>query len=213
MAKNKNYDFVDALRGWAILGVIAFHLNFLQPPPVEFLRNIFVEGERGVQLFFIVSSFTLFLSLHSRSQDENKPVRNFFIRRIFRIVPLYYIAIISYFILYQFSPRLFMKQVPSAFDFIANGLFIHGWYPTSMNSVVSGGWSIGVEMSFYLLFPLLFVLIKDLDKAIFITFSSVMLGMVINILGAIFLSSYFPGYLIRPFLFFWLPSQFGIFCL
>jgi peptidoglycan/LPS O-acetylase OafA/YrhL len=60
MAEKKNSDFVDALRRWAILGVIAFHVNFLQAPPVEFPRNIFVRGERGVQLFYR-KHFSLFL--------------------------------------------------------------------------------------------------------------------------------------------------------
>jgi peptidoglycan/LPS O-acetylase OafA/YrhL len=215
MAEKKNYDFVDALRGWAILAVIMYHVNIWAYPSVAFLRDIFNKGNHGVQLFFIVSAFTLFLSFHSRHQYEKEPLRNFFIRRLFRIVPLFYAAIIFYFVIYGFSKRPFTTGAPGIFDMITTVLFINGWYPTSINSVVPGGWSIAVEMSFYLLLPVLFILITDLEKAIFLTFASVMLGMVLNGLAFQFFAPLFPAnkILIGWFLYFWFPMQLGIFCL
>jgi peptidoglycan/LPS O-acetylase OafA/YrhL len=215
VVNNNKYDFVDALRGWAILAVITYHVNLWLHPSVALLRNVFDHGNRGVQLFFIVSAFTLFLSLHSRRQNEKKHLRNFFIRRLFRIVPLFYAAIIFYFIVYGFSQRPLTASAPGLFDAITTVLFVNGWYPTSINSVVSGGWSIAVEMSFYLLLPLLFLLITDLEKAILATFAAVVLGIVVNSLALPFFEPLFPGnkVLVGWFLYFWFPSQLAVFCL
>src|ERR1700737_2086167 len=43
---------------------------------------------------------------------------------------------------------------------LANVRFAHSWFPGAENSVVGGGWSIGDEMSFYLLVPLIIFLIR-----------------------------------------------------
>lgn len=216
MAENNKYDFVDALRGLAILGVITYHVVIVWLyPSVALLRDVFHHGNRGVQLFFIVSAFTLFLSLHSRHQYEKGHFRNFFIRRLFRIVPLFYAAIILYFIIYGFSQRPLTTGAPSLFDVITTVLFVNGWYPTSINSVVSGGWSIAVEMSFYLLLPILFILITNMEKAIFAVFTSVVLAVVLNNAALQFYEPFFPGnkILVGWFIYFWFPSQLAVFCL
>ncbi len=54
---------------------------------------------------------------------------------------------------------------PAGLDFGLNALFLHGWVPSAFNSVVPGGWSIGVEMTFYLIFPALFFKINSLSRA------------------------------------------------
>jgi peptidoglycan/LPS O-acetylase OafA/YrhL len=215
VADNHKYDFVDSLRGWAILAVITYHVNIWLHPSVGFLRAAFEHGNRGVQLFFIVSSFTLFLSLHSRCENEKNYLRNFFIRRLFRVVPFFYVAIIFYFIVYGFSQRPLTTSAPSLFDAISTILFVNGWYPTSINSVVSGGWSIAVEMSFYVLLPLLFILITNMEKAIWAIFLSVIFGIVLNSLALPFFEHLFPGdkILVGWFLYFWFPSQLAVFCL
>lgn len=87
------YDYIDALRGWAILGVVLTHCNYQQLPSIGV--NIMKSGGNGVQLFFVVSACTLWLSLTARKSEKGF-ISNFFIRRIFRIAPLYYLAIIYY---------------------------------------------------------------------------------------------------------------------
>lgn len=83
-----HFQFVDALRGWAILAVIAFHVSvpFRGHLP-GLLSDLANQGSRGVQLFFIVSAFTLFHSLHTRTASEPNLWRNFFLRRFFRVAP------------------------------------------------------------------------------------------------------------------------------
>ena len=51
------------------------------------------DSARGVELFFVVSALTLCLSSAARSNREALPTLNFYIRRFFRIAPMFYIAI------------------------------------------------------------------------------------------------------------------------
>jgi peptidoglycan/LPS O-acetylase OafA/YrhL len=146
----RKLDFVDQMRGLAILLVIAVHYSqvFAQVA----IRNLGLPGQLGVQLFFIASAFTLCRSADSR-RDEAHPVRNFYLRRYFRIAPLYYLGIVLY-------TAIFWADARGAFytpvNIAANVLFVHGLVPAANNTIVPGGWTIGAEMLFYLIFPWLY---------------------------------------------------------
>ena len=92
----KKYAFIDALRGMAILGVILVHSSQLVAPTNATLLWVMREGARGVQLFFVASALTLCMSWMTRNSHEKFPIRNFYIRRFFRIAPMFYIAILIY---------------------------------------------------------------------------------------------------------------------
>jgi len=62
-----------------------------------------------------------------------------------------------------YSPLIFNyfpDVVPSAFDYLSHIFLLHGFTYTAFKSIVPGGWSIGVEFIFYLLFPLIFLYLK-----------------------------------------------------
>jgi peptidoglycan/LPS O-acetylase OafA/YrhL len=94
--------FIDALRGIAIFGVLIIHsamaIEHLRPLGdnlTEWVHTLAFQGARGVQLFFIIIAFTFCLSAEHR-KIERKPILNFFIRRFFRIAPLFYCGLIYY---------------------------------------------------------------------------------------------------------------------
>ena len=70
--------YIDALRAFAILGVLMVHCNQygtnIYPALIE---NVFNKGALGVQLFYIASAFTLFLSLSQRCKKIQFQTRNF----------------------------------------------------------------------------------------------------------------------------------------
>jgi exopolysaccharide production protein ExoZ len=139
----KRLSYIDALRGYAILGVIVVHVGEYVPSLEWPLNVIAIEGARGVQLFFVASALTLMLSWHSRSDG----VTAFYIRRIFRIAPMFWLAIPLF---------LSLDRLPIVWPHIlATALFVHGFHPETIDSIVPGGWTIGVEMTFYAVFPLL----------------------------------------------------------
>ena len=123
-------------------------------------------GAYGVQLFFVASAFTLFWSLHQRSRSEARPILNYFLRRFFRIAPLFWLAILFYVWWNGTGPQYWAPHGISWSDLLATACFAHGWSPTMINSVVPGGWSIAVEMNFYLLVPLLFHRLTNLRRSV-----------------------------------------------
>lgn len=149
------YPYIDALRGYAILGVLLVHASQAISPSSPILQRLMFGGSYGVQLFYVVSAITLCMSWHVRSPQEDAPVRNFLLRRWFRIAPMFYLAVALYVFIYGFSPS---PRTPNGVEwwFIPlTLLFLHGLHPETILSVVPGGWSIAVEMSFYLVLPIL----------------------------------------------------------
>jgi peptidoglycan/LPS O-acetylase OafA/YrhL len=201
----RKLDYIDALRGLAILGVIIVHTDIYGTSNLsDFFKSVVVKGQSGVQLFFIASAFTLFYSFRNRVTTELSPVRNFFIRRFFRIVPLYYIAITYYLIK---SDAL----IPPGAIF-ANITFLHAFHPSWISSIVPGGWSIGVEMTFYLALPFLFFRIKNINQA-FIFF---MIALVVRyILFIAFMKTSFvnESVLWQEYMYLYFPSQLPLFAL
>lgn len=171
----KKLEYVDALRGYAIFFVIIAHVGQMYPLNYpQYLKSIIDFGPRGVQLFFIVSAFTLFLSGSKRFKTDEKPVLFFFIRRFFRIAPLYYLGIIFY------SFFKFNTDFVTFGNILRNLFFVNDLYP--YHSLVPGGWSISTEMLFYLFVPLLYKSLNKLDNAVFFTFIAFLIAVIYKII-------------------------------
>ncbi|WP_346778372.1 acyltransferase [Paraburkholderia sp. Tr-20389] len=154
---------LDAGRALAIVGVILVHLALFMPALPAWLQALADMGQYGVQLFFVISAVTIMLTLEEETKrfgdDRALIAWRFYIKRFFRIAPLYYLAIAVY-SLGNLLAGHFNTQVTAPHDVsdvLANLLFIHAWLPSAVNTVVPGGWSIGVEMCFYLFAPLIFI--------------------------------------------------------
>ncbi|MBN3759697.1 acyltransferase [Burkholderia sp. Ac-20365] len=155
---------LDAGRALAIVGVVAVHLSFQFPNLPHAVTLVARMGQYGVQLFFVISAITIFMTLeidHERCADARHVTLRFYIKRFFRIAPLYYAAIavyglISYGATRSGYERAWILGAHGPVDVLLNVLFLHALSQTAINNVVPGGWSIGVEMLFYLIAPLLF---------------------------------------------------------
>ncbi|MGY2293672.1 acyltransferase family protein [Pseudomonas sp. SDO528_S397] len=151
----KKYLYIDAIRGLAIIFVVLVHASQHVKPISSWLAHIMGEGASGVQFFYIASAVTLCMSWAARKNNELHPVRNFYLRRLFRIAPLFYLAIILFLWLNGTKASYFSPNGISWWFVPMTALFLHGFHPETINSVVPGGWSVAVEMTFYLVFPLL----------------------------------------------------------
>ncbi|CRM56869.1 acyltransferase family protein [Pseudomonas sp. 52 E 6] len=151
----RKHDYIDAIRGLAIILVVMTHASQYVKPLSDLLQRIMVEGARGVQLFYVASAVTLCMSWAARKSHEQSPILNFYIRRFFRIAPMFYLAIIGYLILNGFAATYWAPNGIEWWFVPVTALFLHGFHPETINSVVPGGWSIAVEMTFYLVFPFL----------------------------------------------------------
>ncbi|MCY7368471.1 MAG: acyltransferase [Chamaesiphon sp.] len=179
-------DYIDIARGIAILMVMLVHTSQAVNGVSQLVDEIDRYGQMGVQLFFVASAYTLCFSSIKRA-EEKQPLISFLIRRFFRIAPLYYVAMIGYFLLESNMHILALIRMPySLYNFetiAANILFIHGFVLSANNNIVPGGWSIGTEMAFYLIFPILFALFDRAYKQSGITalYSLVGLSILLNI--------------------------------
>jgi peptidoglycan/LPS O-acetylase OafA/YrhL len=180
----------------------------------HFIPAVMYNGQRGVQLFYLLSAFTLFMSFNYRSTKERSPTTNYFIRRFFRIAPLYYLAVIYYLWQDGTGPRFWLGSEKSitTLNIASNFSFTHGFNPYWINSIVQGGWSVGVEVAFYCLLPFLFLRIKNIQQAC----NFVFISLFIRVLLMILLTHYrlIPDEeLWGQYLFFYLPNQLPIFAM
>jgi exopolysaccharide production protein ExoZ len=140
---------LDSLRGIAILLVITAHTSAFFDCPAMFRNFCALVGNLGVQLFFIVSAYTMCMMWHGR-EGEDRRLEKFYIRRFCRIAVPYWIAMILY-----SRWTGWTSAVPAPMGILTNATFLHGFFPSAINSIVPGGWSIADEVNFYAVFPLL----------------------------------------------------------
>lgn len=169
----QRYQYIDFMRGLAIFGVIGVHsMNAISDVSI-ITKSIFNSGQLGVQLFFLISAFTLCLSVRGK---ENEGIGGFYVRRFFRIAPLYYIGIALYF-LWRIAKEYYKTnelKIPLGYNLtgvLENLLFLHGFDPNNYNFVVPGGWSIATEVAFYMVFPYLYLIQCKLKFEEFLTLS------------------------------------------
>jgi peptidoglycan/LPS O-acetylase OafA/YrhL len=158
--RGTRFAYIDALRGYAILGVISVHSSQLFPSLEWSLRLVADQGARGVQLFFTVSALTLMMSWQGRADG----VLPFWTRRVFRIGPMFWLALAYYLILvgwFHVGLRYWGPTEISWRGALTSAALIHGFHPGTIDSIVPGGWSIADEMEFYALFPLLVLTIRS----------------------------------------------------
>ena len=128
----------------------------------------FITRDLGysVHLFFILSAFSLMHSTENRINTRDW-CSEYFIRRIFRIAPLYY-AILAFEISRQLLNGGIQANTPKL---LLNLTFTTGFSP--FTEIVWGGWSIGVEMIFYAFFPAIILLMRTHLLALTTTILSV----------------------------------------
>jgi peptidoglycan/LPS O-acetylase OafA/YrhL len=208
----EKYAYIDALRGWAILGVILVHSSHAVEPSSGALLWVMREGARGVQLFFVTSALTLCMSWMSRSSREDFPIRNFYIRRFFRIAPMFYIAILTYCLLNGFSPSIWAPNGIRWWYVPLTAAFVNGFHPETITSVVPGGWSIAVEMNFYIILPFLLPLISSVRSGFFLLMVGLALsGFNVVLVPRIFAYPESQQYLVKNFCYFNIFGQLPVF--
>ena len=168
---------LDALRFFSFLGVFLYHsykvvFNYLEnthPGFYQTMKFLFQNGNLGVNFFFVLSGFLItFLLLKEKKKSGDIHLRNFYIRRILRIWPLFYLCVLTGFVIFPFFKSL-AGATPSEnanlvyyLLFINNFDFIHHWpqVPDALILVVL--WSVAVEEQFYLAWPVIVKLTKNI---------------------------------------------------
>jgi peptidoglycan/LPS O-acetylase OafA/YrhL len=156
---------LDGLRGLAILLVVLYHLIPEQAAVaptrlISSLRSIFSVGWIGVDLFFVLSGF-LIGGILLDARESPRYFRTFYLRRIHRIFPLYYLWIGVYFVI-AFTPLVRHAAalaieparwtlIPIYGFFAQNLAWSHGM--AFRTPWLSALWSLALEEHFYLAMP------------------------------------------------------------
>lgn len=186
----RHFDYIDALRGYAILMVIAVHAATAFPNLPDWLALMLTQGARGVQLFFVTSALTLSMSWVARKETAG----TFYTRRLFRIAPMFWIAIVFFVWLNGTGPSTYAPYGIGFKHIVMTALLVQGLWPDTISSVVPGGWSVADEVIFYALFPFIVPpLLKASWKRLFIVAAAaVILGPQLSALEHVF-SHLWPG--------------------
>ncbi|MFT4033366.1 MAG: acyltransferase [Siphonobacter sp.] len=180
MIQKRNFPNLNGIRCIAAFLVIFHHLE--QAKEAFGIRNIYEisiikhAGRLGVGLFFVLSGFLItYLLLQEKGNFGDISARKFYLRRVFRIWPIYFLLIfLSCFIF----PKLSLFYFPGASEtlhyYYTNRLFLLSIVLPNYAFVLYGlpywcaqTWSIGVEEQFYYLWPWI---IKYPKKTIYIVF-------------------------------------------
>jgi peptidoglycan/LPS O-acetylase OafA/YrhL len=122
------------------------------------------------------------LSFKNTAVKKNSNI-NFFIRRFFRIAPMFYLAIIIW--LYLSIDIIYASndyRYISVGSIISHFFLLHGLNPNWQDSLVPGGWSVAVESIFYILCPFFFLKITTLKKASIYFIASLYIGSLLTYL-------------------------------
>jgi len=152
------YTFLDALRGLAALYVLIYHMTLVPPfRPVapEWIKPFVNFGGAGVTLFFVISAFSLSLTM-PRHVATGRPYFSFFVSRFFRIAPLFYFLIVAT----LFRDALYFGKWHSVSQVFLSVAMVFNLAPGEQSGFVWAGWTIGVEVLFYAAFPILFFSLK-----------------------------------------------------
>jgi peptidoglycan/LPS O-acetylase OafA/YrhL len=146
----------DGLRGIGFLLVITAHV-----PSVPLFG--FVQGWAAVWIFLTMSGYLVtMLMMREEKRTGRIAFGAFLVRRFFRIVPSYWVAILIYWLACYALPALqddygaFMMRLPFYLAFAPEYADTDGF------SIFTHSWTIGVELKFYLLFPpIVFLMTKN----------------------------------------------------
>lgn len=124
----------------------------------QVIKDLNVSGGKGVHIFFVISGFLITFLLIKEEEAKGKiNIGAFYVRRILRIWPLYYLVLISgMFILPQiFNTFRFEGSIPM------NLLFMNNFDMHDDFANVGVAWSVAIEEQFYLFWPVIFFLLPN----------------------------------------------------
>ena len=168
----------DALRFFAAILTVAYHTQVVKlmhhAPGMEGNYNLDHVGSHCVTFFFVLSGFLItWLLFRERDKAGAVDIRAFYLRRIFRIWPLYYLIMLSGLFLFPNFKRLIIPPFWYHLKWHAQQMGIGSamlwltFFPNlakvfviDMQTLVSHTWSIGMEEQFYAGWPWLFRVVR-----------------------------------------------------
>lgn len=168
---------LDGLRFILAFVVFASHSllgkGLSQLVQVDFLQRlitVFSNGYMGVSFFFVLSGFLITYLMFEEKETTNEfNLKNFYIRRTFRIWPLYFCGLAFSFVVYPMVKEALGYVDQNPFRILYQALFLSNFDSIAVHHaglvgvsplMISINWSVSIEEQFYLLWPLIFLSIN-----------------------------------------------------
>lgn len=171
---NSRLDFIDLLKGLAIIGVVLVHFNGQWKCPNHYINTASAIGARCPQLFFIVSAFLTWMSIDKRQPFS---VKGFLKKRVVKIAPLYFFSIL----LVGIIPQLKLINW-DPINVLTHILFINGLFPTYINSLMGVEWYIADLALFYLTTPLIWKYARTLKSVVCLLVGAVLINVTFTVI-------------------------------
>ena len=153
---------INGLRAIAVLGVVFYHLEI----------QLFEGGWLGVDVFFVISGFLISNIIISELNQNEFSFKNFYERRIRRIIPALFSTItlclpLAYWLLTPRAMLQFSSSITASIFFYSNYYFqnldFYNAEPTKYMPLLHT-WSLAIEEQFYIIFPLFCFIVYKISK-------------------------------------------------
>lgn len=186
MGKKQYFESLDGLRTLSFLFVFFSHafvselVNSL--PSSNIFSNIattffFRSGGEGVSIFFVISGFLIsYLLFKEESLTGVISLKKFYLRRVFRIWPLFYLVVLYALFLYPLLTKIIGIEHVQNGSILLNLLCLNNFDLLNLvqnnnvgfNPQLQITWSVAIEEQFYLIWPLIFMAIRTIKLRNFI---------------------------------------------
>lgn len=159
--ETQDQNFFHALTGLRAIAAYMVYLRHYNPmQPGTGLYNFFDELNIGVSLFFVLSGFLIAFRYYDAGRFCFK---NYMVKRFARIYPMYFLLTTLTFIAMLLKTEATVNMI--ACSYFLNISFLRGFSEIYALSGIPQGWTLTVEETFYILAPIIFLLIKK-NKAL-----------------------------------------------
>jgi len=184
--ENNRVEYLDSLRGLASISVILSHFVLAYRLDIQFKAlfysplHLFFDGFAAVTFFFVLSGYVLTLSLDRKKEIA---IGDFYLKRLFRIMPAYIVTLIislicySYYSVIRTNPESsewinsFWSKPQDLNSFLRQLIFLR---TPGHGELVCQNWTLNEEMKFSFLIPFLYFIGKKSSSLLFLTFNIVL---------------------------------------
>lgn len=153
---------INGLRAWACLAVVFFHFQIFH----------FQGGFAGVDVFFVISGYLMAAILYPKLLEQNLNIIQFYTQRLKRVFPALFVMLLillgaGSLILHSRDFYHLVRETKAALSFHYNVRFNDvDYFSEATTDWLLHTWTLGLEFQFYLLFPILLLVLYKLTKNI-----------------------------------------------